>query len=180
MKKPKQTGREAKNPLDMVTEKPHRGPKPAFPSRWVFGRAGNYRVSLEEEWDRLWPRLSQAQTEDDVISAFREVYTYEHELMPHQAPVILKVLMERSFPKRRKAQIGFIADSVAGLGKVSPRTSRDICAKERARTKRTTHVLRYEFYIECSCKYGGNSLNHACPLCGAKIVFPVNLGSHIF
>ena len=136
-------------------------------------------MSLEKEWNGLWPRLSQAQTEDDVISAFREAYTYDHELMPHQAPVILKVLMERSFPKRRKAQIGFIADSVAGLGKVSPRTSRDICAKERARTKRATHIVRYEFYIECSCEYTGNSVNHACPLCEAKIEFPKNFGNFL-
>ena len=99
--------------------------------------------------------------------------------MPRQAPVVLRVLKEPSFPKRRKAQINFMADSIAGLGMVTPRSSRDICAKERSRQKRATHIVRYEFYIECSCGYTGNSMNHACPQCRAEIVFPQNLGSFV-
>jgi len=29
--------------------------------------------------------------------------------------------------------------------------------------------LRFEYYVECSCRYKGPSLDHACPKCGAKI-----------
>jgi len=73
-------------------------------------------------------------------------------------------------PKRkREAQINFLADSIAACDRVTPRSSRDICERERAQIKRVHRIIRYEFYIECSCGYKGRSRNHACPQCEAAI-----------
>jgi hypothetical protein len=75
------------------------------------------------------------------------------------------------------ARINFLADSLAALGVVVPRRSRDICAAERAKAKREHHVIRYEFYVECSCGYKGPSKDHACRRCGAKIQHFLQLNS---
>jgi hypothetical protein len=155
--------------LDTVPEKGRRGPKPKVSASAVRGRADNYRGLLENVWDPLWPLLSRAQTEDDVLRAFREAYPGEYEFMPRLAPLILSVLKERTFPRRRTAQIKFMADSLAGLGIVSARRSRDICAEDRAMAKRANHILRCEYYVECSCGYNGPSHDHACRWCGANI-----------
>lgn len=72
--------------------------------------------------------------------------------------------------KRREAQINFVADSLAGLGWITPRRSRDICDQERAIKKRADKIIRYEFYIECYCGYKGRSHDPGCPKCGAKII----------
>src|SRR5260370_25703594 len=169
MPKLKNSEKEAENPLDTVSEKGRRGPKPKVFASAVRGRADNSRGLLTNVWDKLWPRLSQATTQDDVKAAFSEGYSGEHEFMPYQAPLILKVLKERTFPKLRKAQVNFMADSLAGLGLVSPRRSPDICAEDRAKTKRAHHIIRAELYVECSCGYKGHSLDHACPDCRAVI-----------
>ncbi|SPF36944.1 hypothetical protein SBA1_170060 [Candidatus Sulfotelmatobacter kueseliae] len=155
--------------LDPPSEKARRGPKPNFPPGEVSLRAGNYRGFLANIWDRLWPKLSEAQTEDDVVSAFRQAFVGECDFIPSRAPLILKVKNERLFPKRRTTQINFIADSLAGLGVVTARRSRDICAEERARAKRAHQILRCEYYIECSCGYSGPSHDHACRWCRTTI-----------
>ena len=169
MAKPSNARKRSKDPLDTASEKGRRGPKPKVVASAVRGRADNYRGILKNVWDRLWPRLSQVQTVDDVITAFQEGYPGEHEFIPDRAPLILEVLKERTFPKRQKARINFLADSLAGLGLVSARRSRDVCAEDRARAKRAHHILRAELYVECSCGYKGNSLEHACPECRAEI-----------
>ena len=169
MAKTKNAKDTAKNTLDKVSQKGPRGPHRRVMPSVVRGRADNYRVVLNNVWTKLWPSLSQLQTEADVIEAFREAYPGDNEFMPHLASLILKVRRERTFPKRRTPQINFMADSLAGLGRVTPRRSRDICADDRARAKRAHHILRYEFYVVCSCGYRGPSVNHACRKCGARI-----------
>jgi len=138
----------------------------------IHGRADNYRFIFDRIWDHLWPRLSRAQTEQEAVDAFLELASpYAQEFVPGLANLIIRVLQDPGFPKRREAQINFMADSLAGLGYVAPRSSRDICQKERARQKRAHHILRYEVYIVCSCGFKGHSHNHACPKCGAEIDF---------
>ena len=60
---------------------------------------------------------------------------------------------------------------MAGFGWITPRSSRDLCLRERAKAKRAHHIIRYEFYIVCSCHFKGYSRGHTCPRCGAKIQF---------
>jgi len=144
----------------------------------VYGRAENYRDILNQVWDRLWPLLSNAPSEEEVTKAFQDgAHPYDQTFVPGLSALTLQVLQEHTLPKKREPLQRFLADSLAGVGVVTPRRSRDICAQERAKRKRAHHILRYEFYIECSCGYKGHSKNRACPKCGAKISFPLGLGS---
>jgi hypothetical protein len=88
--------------------------------------------------------------------------------------LVLDIICDPKFPKRRDAPVNFFADSLAGLGDVTPRSSRDIAAKERARKKREHHIKRFEFRIECSCGFKGFSRDHGCPKCEATIPLPWN------
>ena len=159
--------------LDKVLQKKQKGrPRKIEPS-WVRGRADNYRDIFQLIWDHFWPALSKATTQQEAIQAFScpGVGGYALDLI-RQADLILKVVRDPKFPKRqREAQINFLADSIAAYGVVTPRSSRDICERERARIKAIHHILSYEFYIACSCGYKGHSRNHACPKCEAQIPF---------
>jgi len=182
MAKPKNPQKSAKNPLDMVSAKRGRGRPFKVVRSAVVGRADNYRGILPMIWEELEAPLLYAQTEDDVVKAFQIAHAGGHEF-PSLSPVILKSIKDPKFPMRRKARINFLADSIAGVGLVTLRRSRDICAEERAakeEAQRAPYIIRYEYYVECSCGYKGHSENHACPKCGAEILFPVNLGSHMF
>lgn len=171
----KQAGKMAKNVLDTFSPKRPRGRPPKVCASAIQGRADNYRGILDNVWDRVSPLLLTAQTEDDIIRAFQqEGQPYDREFIP-LAPLVLKVLKDKDFPKRRAAQINFFSDSSAGLDLVTPRRSRDICREERARTKRAHHIIRYEFHVECSCGYIGHSRDHACPQCGAEIPLEADL-----
>lgn len=169
----KQPRRTAKIPLDTFSGKRGRGrPRKIQPS-WVYGRANNYRWIFDQLWQDVWPRLSKAQTQEDVANSFSigGAKAYASNFVPI-ADLILKVLRDPTFPKqKREAQIHFLADSIAAHGVVTPRSSRDICERERARAKQEHHILYYEFHIACSCGYKGYSRNHACPTCGARIHF---------
>lgn len=160
-----------KNLLDMYSAK--RGPgRPAkvAPSA-VRGRADNYRVWLARLWNELGVLLLAADTEENVIKAFQNVLPGNNEFPP-QAELILKIIKDPNFPKRQTARINFLADSLAGWGLVTPRRSRDICAEERSADAQRHQILRYEYWIECSCGYKGRSQNHGCKRCGAVIYLP--------
>ena len=172
MRKREKIAKKLTNPLDSFSRKRGRGRPPRVRSTEIRGRADNYRFIFGKVWERLWPRLLRATTDQEVIDSFLEGATpYAQEFVPALANLILRVSRERKFPKRPVAQINFLADSLAGLGYVSPRSSRDICQNERTREKRAHHILRYEFHIECSCGFKGLSRNHACRKCGAEIDF---------
>jgi hypothetical protein len=172
MHKRKKPAKKRKNPLDTVSGKRGRGRPPSVRTSEIRGRADSFRSMLGQVWDRLWPRLSRVRTDQDVIDAFMaEAQPYTPNFMPSLANLTFRILREPKFPKRRDAQVSFLADSLAGLGEVAPRSSRDICQKDRAREKRAHHILRYEVYVECSCGYKGRSRDLACPKCGATINF---------
>jgi hypothetical protein len=155
-----------------------RGRPPKIRSSEVYGRAEHWRGVLEQVWHRLWPLLSKAHSEGEVTKAFQDgAAPYDQYFVPGLSALTLRVLRESTLPKRPKPLQRFLADSLAGVGVVTPRRSRDICAHERAQRASAHHILRYEFYVECSCGYGGRSKNHACPKCGAEILFPVSIGS---
>lgn len=101
------------------------------------GRADNYRKTFDLFWQHVWPNLSKAQTQQDVIQSFSrpEVGSYALDLI-RLADLILQVVRDPKFPKhKREAQINFLSDSIAAYGVVTPRSSRDICEKERTRAK---------------------------------------------
>jgi hypothetical protein len=166
-------------PKNHVTEPQRpRGRPPKISASEVYGRADHWHNVLVEVWDRLWPLLSNARSEEEVTKAFQEgASLYHGYFVPGLSALTLEVLLEPTLPKRPASLQRFLADSLAGVGVVTPRRSRDICAQEREKRKRAHHILRYEFYIECSCGYQGQSRNHGCPACGTKIEFPVTLGS---
>ena len=151
MQKRERAAKKLKNPVDRGSRKRGRGRPPKVRYSDIRGRADNNRFMLGQVWDRLWPKLSRAQTDQEVIDAFvGEAQPYAPSFVPSLANLVFRVLREPKFPKRRDAQINFLADSLAGLGYVAPRSSRDICQKDRAREKRAHHIIRYEFYVECS------------------------------
>lgn len=174
-KKAKTTSR---NPLDRFSLKRGPGrPVKVVPSA-VRGRADNWRHSLTRLWDDLEGPLLAAESPDDVSRAFETVLPGNNEFPPY-AEVIFRASKDPKLPKRKKARINFIADSSAGLGVVTPRRSRDICAEERAVDIQRHQIVRYEYWIECSCGYKGVSQGHSCKKCGAEILFPL-LGSEMY
>ena len=170
MPKHHKTAKKPQKALDAFSEKRGRGRPWKIRASEVSGRAYNYRLIFSQTWDVLGKELLRARTEEDVTQALEKDGRYISDFRPI-APLILKVLREREFPKRREAQINFLADSLAARGVVSPRRSRDICAKELAkeRAKSPHKILRREFYIECSCGYKGPARDNACRTCGALI-----------
>lgn len=177
MQKRHKLPRKPEKALDAFSEKRRRGRPEKIPRSWIIGRAPNYRTSLEYVWPKLSGPLLAANTDEQVIEAFEQyAQPYANNFVPSFASDILALIHDPHFPKRAKAQIGFLADSLAGRPEITARRSRDICAEERAiqRAKSPHRILRKEFYIECSCGYKGPARNDACRKCGAEI--PLSLG----
>ena len=171
LRKRRKRRRPAKIALDKLSGRPRRGRPSTVRVNEIVGHAGNNRFIFGQVWDQLWPLLSKAENEEDVEKAFQEgASNYCNRTDVWSSSLVLRVLRDPKFPKRREAQIRFMAESLAGLDSATPRYSRDICAKERAQAKHAHHILRYEFHIECSCGFKGRSRDHACPKCGAKIL----------
>lgn len=175
MGKTKASQKKANFPLDSISEEKRRGPKQRVSPSAVWGRADNWRSVLANVWPKLWPALEAAKIETDVRVALELAFPYQDYFLP-QAALILTILKNPKFPKTQRGRINFLADSAAGLGIVSPRRSRDLCAAERAAARKKGQILRYEYYIVCSCGYKGHSVGHACPMCEAGILFPIGLG----
>jgi len=122
--------------------------------------------------DQPWPWanvLLAAETVDDVMRALEAASDYARAQLKPLARLVVKVLRERAFPRTQRAQLDFLAESLAARGEVSARRSRDICQQERLKAERGTHIISYEFKIECTCGFKGFSKVHGCPKCGARI-----------
>ena len=172
MPKDKTTRKKLANPIDTFSEKRGRGRPYKIRASEVFGRAYNYYLILDQIWEVAGEQLVRATTEEEINQALEKT-SQKHEFA-EIIPLILKVVRDREFPKRdKKARINFLADSLAARGAVTPRTSRDICARERkTERKKSAHkIIRREFYIECSCGYKGPARDNACRKCGAEIGF---------
>lgn len=101
-------------------------------------------------WERLREPLLNARKPEDVTKALAEYCgPYLHEFVPKfgyriwptsesLSRLILKVVHERKFwfLKGPQAQSRFLPDSIAALGRVSPKRSRDICQQERKKQAR--------------------------------------------
>jgi len=174
MPKRKRLPHHLKKALDPVPEKRRRGRPEKISRATVTGRAENYRRMFAAVWAGLSSPLLAAETKEQVIAAFEShAEPYTNRFVPHLASDILDLIHDRQFPKRAKAQVRFLADSLPGRPEITARTSRDICAKHRAieRAKSPHRILRKEFYVECSCGYRGPALNDACRKCGAQISY---------
>ncbi len=132
----------------------------------VDGRAYNYRMIFGQVWDKLGEPLLRTTSEADVIQAFEaHAPQYARQFVPSLVRLIFEVVHHPKFPKRREPQINYLADSLAALGTVRPKRSREIVAQELAkeRAKLEHRVLRREFYIECTCGYEGPAYKGKCP-----------------
>jgi hypothetical protein len=172
-RKRKKPAREPKKPLDSFSEK-RRGRPPKIPTSWVEGRAYNHRIELGQMWETLEGPLLKAKTAEEVTAAFREHgKQYADQVVPAFASDILALIRDPKFPKRSEARINFLADSLGGRPSVSFRTSRDICERERVKQRRKSphHIIRKEYYVECSCGYKGPARDNACRKFRAEITF---------
>jgi hypothetical protein len=159
----------AKKPLDRFSKKRGRG-RPGVRAKEILGRANNYRVMFRQIITGPEAPLLLAKSEPEVVEAFASWSGYQNQFAPI-AKLILKVMKEPKFPKMPDAQGNFLADSLAARGEITPRSSRDLCERQRAKEGAATHIIRWEFYIECSCGYKGRSHDHSCPKCDAVIAF---------
>ena len=167
--KKRKTGR--KKGLDAIFRMP-RGRRPRVDATEIRNRADYYRVAFGRLWEIAGTALSRAKSQDDVADALfgsdQGGLQVESRLMMHLAPHVVPVIRNRDFPKHPRAQVNFLADSVAAHGLVTARRSRDICGRERSREKKH-HIVRVEYYIECSCGYSGPSHNRGCAKCGTPL-----------
>jgi hypothetical protein len=178
MPKRKNPDPKSPKPVDTFLGKRRRGRPEKIPRAWVIGRAPNYRKMLSDVWSKLAEPLLAAETTERVIQAFEtHAQPYTNKFVPEFAADILELIHDPLFPKRAKAQIGFLGDSLAGRPDLTARRSRDICAKARKeeRAKSPHHILRKEFYVECSCGYKGPALHNSCRKCGAEIDFTADI-----
>jgi hypothetical protein len=132
-------------------------------------------MCLTDIWSRLRAPLLAAETEEQIIVAFEKFgQPYAGEFVSRLASDILVLINDSKFPKKPKPQLYFLADSLAGRPNVTPRRSRDICARERK--KKVHYILRRDFYIECTCRYKGPALHGQCPKCGTgKLQVPLSI-----
>jgi hypothetical protein len=167
MGKKKESAENRQNLLDTFSEKRKRG-RPGVSPYEIAGRADNLRYQFGIQWEKIGSGLLSAKSETDVNAILKGTYL-ERELVPHLAKLVLDTLNDPKFPKGTKAQINFLADSVAALGDVTPRRSRDICVAERTRRKKQHRIIRQDFYIECTCGYEGPAKNSKCPGCSTAV-----------
>jgi hypothetical protein len=150
-------------PLDTFSQKRGRGRPYQIRATEVAGRAENYRYIFSEIWDSVGDRLITAGSGEEILQVLANT-SYQVEFSGI-AKLMFEVIRDADFPKQnREARINFLADSLAARGAVSPRTSRDICAKARAKEKKRSHhrILCHEYYVECTCGYKGPARQNAC------------------
>ena len=132
----------------------------------VYRRALNYRTIFGQVWDKLSEPFLKTTSEVEVLQALEtHAPQYVGQFAPSLVRLIFEVVHHPRFPKRRDPQINYLADSLAALGWVRPKRSREIVAQELAkeRAKLKHRVLRREFYIECTCGYQGPAYKGKCP-----------------
>ncbi len=152
--------------LDKVFRKRRRG-RPGVKKSEVQNRADDYRLTLEQNWDVLATPFLKAQSEEELKRLLDEApYHVRNMFAPIRFQLVQKTRTDPKFPRKTEKQKTFFADSLAALGRVSPRRSRDICAEGRKKKRYT--IIRQDYYIECTCGYEGPAKHGSCPGCGAR------------
>ena len=110
----------------MRSKKQRRGRPQEIPRNWVTGRAYNLAIQLKLIWPKLSEPLLEAETEEEVKAAF-ETYgsSYASNFVPERVSDVLALIRDRKLPKKKEAQIHFLADSLGGRPNLSLRRSRD-------------------------------------------------------
>lgn len=173
-KRPKQSEKRSTHAkFNLTGSGKKRGPKAHIQPSEVANRAYDLRLLLKLAGKQVdWEKLLRAQSVEEVTAVFESMHESYRRKFLDRAELILGCLKDRKFPRQdREAQEQFIADSLAGDGRVSIRRSRDICQQERAREKWQGKILRREFWIVCSCDYEGPAFHDACPKCGALVSY---------
>lgn len=149
------------------------GPKPRVFGNALLSARHAYLVLSQSAAKIDLPKLATADSESDVVAALHEVPDHARLLLTGRwGKAILRWAKEKKFPKHNEqAILRHLADSIAGDGDVSPRTSRDICDRLRREERNRGRIIRREFYVECTCGYQGPALHDACPDCGAPVSY---------
>jgi hypothetical protein len=150
-----------------------RGRKSQVRVSGVCNRAYGLKLILEVNRKKFdWEQLLAAKSDENLEHVLSGTFDRAKQDLLCRQGLLLSVLRDRQFPKRsREAQEQFIADSLAALGQISIRRSRDIVQRERSAGKKQGKILRREFYIECSCGYQGPAYQNSCPDCGAAVSY---------
>ena len=121
-------------PLDKET----RLGRPGVNPRETFGRANGFELMFRGVGETTVERLLRAQTEEEIIAAFGDDSYHRDRMACGPLPrLILEARKDHDWPmKSRKAQIRFLARSMAAFGTVSGRRSRAICREEERRQDR--------------------------------------------
>lgn len=179
----KKTTKSAQKALDSGSPRRRKG-RPGVNPAEIVNRAAHYRMVFwkhrldkkRKEWVRDGPQewmkqLLTAKNEEELRSALNAAPEYVQRDLTPSIGLILTILREKTFPKRVSTQLDYLADSLAGRSIVTPRRSRDICGKAQAEERRSSRykIIRYEYYIECTCGYKGPARDSTCPKCGAAI-----------
>ena len=139
----------------------------------ICNRADDLKLSLEIARNKIdWARLLAVDSEEELAKILEVVDDRLRGSLLHKPGMLRQIIMDKKFPTlNRDAQEQFLADSLAALGQVSIRRSRDIIQENRSALNKQGTILRREFYIECSCGYTGPALNDACPRCRAEVPY---------
>jgi hypothetical protein len=152
---------------DFLTKKLRGGQRRVDP-QLVLGTADVFRAQFAYAWPTLGRQLLDAKSSVEtweIVKSGKGIINNMDFLFSER---IFQIIQEDDrFPKvRSKAQIDFLADSLAASGLVTPRRSREICAQERAKVRHV--IVRREYYIECTCGYKGPARDGACDKCGTR------------
>jgi len=172
MKKSKKSLNNPEIALDTVSRKPKRGRRGVNP-HMVFASVFPYTAHLKASWNEIKEPILKAKSAQEIKAIIESTTntTLKNQLAGIEDKVY-EVVHEKKFPTREKAQIRFLAESLAGCYSVSTRRSRDICAEMRLKEKVQTRIIRKEFYIECTCGYQGPAKYGKCARCGTGEIDP--------
>jgi hypothetical protein len=155
----------AEKDLKEARKRRSKGRPPRIDPAMVVQSADTFRAWFHQFWPKFGPRILRATSTEAIEIAIHEEASSISSRLVKYADLILTIVRDRRFPHARAdSQINFLADSLGGQGFVTPRRSREICAKERSRARHV--IVRREYYIECSCGYNGPALDGACRECG--------------
>ena len=154
--------------LDTYYGKRPRG-RPGVRKSEVQNRASDFAEELKRHWDVLAEPFLKAESEEEFTRLMEKPPPYvQTKFGQHLFPLIQKMRRDAKFPKKASTQKKFFAESLAAMGRVSVRRSRDICAE--GRKKKRHKIIRQDYYIECTCSYAGPALHGACPECRTRTI----------